>query len=634
MLVCALVNIKATFCGRKKTALIFLGTVFRALSVKENFGMSYNDNLQEKIKKMREKYRAEREKRLRSDGSDQFVEVKGKFSYFSEDPSAKVIPERESVVRETDIVIVGGGFGGLLAAARLNAIGYKDITVVEEGADFGGTWYWNRYPGAQCDIESYVYMPLLEEVGYMPSEKYAHGDEIFEHSRSIGKHFGLYGNALFQTRMVDAEWKEGSSSWKVLTDRGDSLHTKFLVLATGNLTKPKLPGIPGIEKFEGHMFHTSRWDYSYTGSGGNRDLSGLRDKRVAIIGSGATAVQVVPKLAQSVQQLYVCQRTPSTIDIRGNEPTDTSWYKNLEPGWQERRIQNFTNVTNGVREDEDLVADGWTDLMHKMIEAFREKKRGVDLGVDPISLAQYRKMEEIRARVEDTVIDKEAAEALKPYYDMFCKRPCFHDEYLNSFNRENVTLLDTDGRGVDSITPHGLIVKGKEYAVDCIIFATGFEVGSSMERRVGIDLLGKGERRLSEKWRDGPRTLHGIHTEGFPNCFVMHGVQSTISFNVPHHLDEQAKTIADILGYVRKNKLARVEASVEAEQSWVDQVISSGQKVSTMNDDPCTPGYYNNEGQPKKNGRYYRAYGGGPTRYFKKLKEWRNSGKYEGLNFS
>jgi len=406
------------------------------------------------------------------------------------------------------------------------------------------------------------------------------------------------------------------------------------VLATGNLTKPKLPGIPGIEKFEGHMFHSSRWDYKYTGSNDRNDLSALRDKRVAIIGSGATAVQVIPHLAESVQQLYVCQRTPSTIDIRGNGPTDKNWFENLEPGWQEKRIQNFTNVTNGVREDKDLVADGWTDLMHKMIEAYREKKRGVDLGVDPTSLAQYRKMEEIRDRVEDTVIDKEVAESLKPYYDMFCKRPCFHDEYLNSFNKETVTLLDTDGKGVDSITSNGLIVKGKEYSVDCIIFATGFEVGSSMQRRVGIDLLGKGERRLSEKWRDGPRTLHGIHSEGFPNCFVMHGVQSTISFNVPHHLDEQAKTIAEILRYVKENSFVRVEASEEAEQFWVDQVISSGQKVSTMNGDPCTPGYYNNEGQPKKNGRYYRAYGGGPTRYFKKLTEWRNSGDYEGLNFS
>ena len=596
--------------------------------------MSNNDNLQEKIDKMREKYRLEREKRLRSDGSDQFVQVKGEFSYFSEDPYSNDVSERDPREEKTDIVIVGGGFGGLLAAARLSAIGYSDITVVEEGADFGGTWYWNRYPGAQCDVESYVYMPLLEEVGSMPSEKYAHGNEIFEHSRSIGKHFGLYDKALFQTRMIDAEWNEDSSTWKVLTNRGDSLDAKFLVLATGNLTKPKLPGIPGIEKFKGHMFHTSRWDYGYTGSDGRNDLTALRDKRVAIIGSGATAVQVVPNLAENVQQLYVCQRTPSTIDIRGNGPTDKNWFENLEPGWQEKRIQNFTNVTNGVREDEDLVADGWTDLMHKMIEAYREKKRGVDLAVDPTSLAQYRKMEEIRARVEDTVMDKKAAESLKPYYDMFCKRPCFHDEYLNSFNKENVTLLDTDGRGVDSITSNGLIVKGSEYSVDCIIFATGFEVGSSMQRRVGIDLVGKGGQRLSKKWGEGPRTLHGIHTEGFPNCFIMHGVQSTIAFNVPHHLDEQAKTIADVVRYAREKGFIKVESSKEAEDSWVDQVISTGQKVTSMNNDPCTPGYYNNEGQPKKNGRYYRAYGGGPTRYFKKLKEWRTTGDYEGLTFS
>ena len=529
--------------------------------------MSKNENLTETIEKMREKYRIEREKRLRSDGSDQYIEVEGKFSHFNQDPYSKEVKKREVRKGKTDVVIVGGGFGGLLMAARLSSIGYTDTTVIEEGADFGGTWYWNRYPGAQCDIESYVYMPLLEELGYMPSEKYAHADEIFEHSKAIGEHYGLYEKALFQTKMTDAEWDENGAAWNVVTDRGDKVEAKFLVLATGNLTKPKLPGIHGIQKFEGHMFHTSRWDYDYTGTDGSKDLTGLGNKRVAIIGSGATAVQVIPNLANCAKHVYVCQRTPSTIDIRGNAPTDKNWFENMKPGWQESRIENFTNVTNGVPEAEDLVADAWTDLMHKMIEAHREKKRGPYQGIDPTKLAQYRKMEEIRARVDQIVEDDAAAEALKPYYDMFCKRPCFHDEYLGAFNNDNVSLLDTDGRGVDAITASGIVVRGQEYPVDCIIFATGFEVGSSMQRRVGIDLVGTKGIKLSEKWREGPRTLHGIHTRGFPNCFILGGVQSTIAFNVPHHLDQQARTIADILNHARKENFVKVEVSEKAERT-------------------------------------------------------------------
>lgn len=596
--------------------------------------MNNAENLSAAIEQMRVKYRIEREKRLRPDGSDQFIEVKDQFSYFTKDPFVKEAAIRQPRNSKVEVVVVGGGFGGLLTAARLSVAGYTDICVIEEGGDFGGTWYWNRYPGAQCDIESYVYLPLLEELGYMPTEKYAHADEIFNHSRAIGEHYGLYEQALFQTRMIDADWKEDTATWSVLTDKGDNIEACFLVLATGNLTRPKLPGIPGIEKFKGHMFHTSRWDYDYTGGDNSGNLKGLEDKRVAIIGSGATAVQAVPQLAKSAQHLFVCQRTPSTIDVRGNGPTDEEWFSTLEKGWQQERIENLTNILNGLPQAEDLVADGWTDLMHKMIEAHREAKKCMDTGVSPMRLAQYRKMEEIRARVDQCVEDEATAEALKPYYDMFCKRPCFHDEYLPSFNRDNVRLLDTDGQGVDGITASGVVVKDVEYPVDCIIFATGFEVGVSMQRRVGIDLKGRNDLRLSEKWADGPRTLHGIHVNGFPNCFIIGGVQSTIAFNVPHHLDEQARTIATILGALREKSLGRIEATEDAEHAWVEGIINDGQKVSLPGADPCTPGYYNNEGQSTKNGRYLRGYRGGPSRYFRKLKEWRENGEFDGLKFS
>jgi cation diffusion facilitator CzcD-associated flavoprotein CzcO len=595
---------------------------------------SDSPNLAEAIEHMREKYRGEREKRLRPEGIEQFVEVKGKFAHFGDDPFTKELVEREATQDEVEVVIIGGGFGGLLSAARLSEAGFNDICVIEEGADFGGTWYWNRYPGAQCDIESYVYLPLLEELGYMPTEKYARANEIFGHSQAIGRHYELYEQALFQTKMVDAIWDAEEGIWQVKTDRGDKIKAQYLILATGMLTKPKLPGIAGIENFEGHMFHTSRWDYEYTGGSNVEALAGLKDKRVAIIGSGATAVQAVPNLAKSSKHLYVCQRTPSTIDFRGNGPTDEAWFTTLEQGWQKERIENLTNILNGMPQAKDLVADGWTDLMQKMIEASRERKKGLDLGVDPIRLAQYRKMEEIRGRVDEYVEDPETAEALKPYYDMFCKRPCFHDEYLPSFNRDNVTLLDTDGGGVDAITASGIVVKGEEYTVDCIIFSTGFETNVSMQRRAGIDLQGRNGQKLSDKWAGGPRTFHGIHVNGFPNCFVLGGVQSTLAFNVPHHLNEQAVTIAQLLGHSKKAGFKAVEATQEAEHAWVDAIINDGHRISLPGQDPCTPGYYNNEGQSMKNGRYFRAFKGGPPNYFKKLKEWRETGDFDGIDFS
>ncbi len=396
---------------------------------------------------LRERYRIEREKRLRPDGNEQYVEMTGEYAKYLEDPYITEKIERKPVTDEVDVVLIGGGFGGLQAGARLRDAGVKDIRIIEKGGDFGGTWYWNRYPGAQCDVESYCYLPLLEELNYVPKEKYSYAREILLHSANIGKHFNLYDGALFQTEVTGLTWDDSNARWIVSTNRGDAIKARFVSMANGPLHRPKLPGISGIRSFKGHTFHTSRWDYDYTGGGPDGGLDKLGDKRVAIIGTGATAIQCVPFLGETAKQLYVFQRTPSSVDVRGNSPTDPQWAKSLQPGWQKERMENFNALVSGVPQERDLVADGWTDLIGKIIHQFRKAEGKSNMSVQQMmEMANFEKMEEIRARVDALVENPDVAEKLKPYYQMFCKRPTFNDDFLPTFNRTNVELVDTDGQ--------------------------------------------------------------------------------------------------------------------------------------------------------------------------------------------
>jgi cyclohexanone monooxygenase len=409
---------------------------------------------------LREKYRRERDRRLRSDGNEQYVEVKGQFAHFLDDPYVEPGFAREPLTDEVEVVVVGGGFGGLLAGARLRQLGVEDIRIIDPAADFGGTWYWNRYPGIACDIESYTYLPLLEEVGYVPKEKYSYGKEILDHSQAIGRKFDLYRDVCFQTRVEELRWDDETSRWIISTNRGDRMRAHYVCLATGPLNRPKLPGISGIEDFEGHSFHASRWDYRYTGGDSEGNLTGLRGKRVGIIGTGATSVQCVPHVGEWAEHLYVFQRTPSSVDVKVNPPTDPEWQKELKPGWHQHRMDNFNNLVSGLPQQEDLVNDGWTDLIRNLLVAIQEgrtKDFSAEGLADAAELADFEKMEQIRARVESIVKDPETAEALKPYYRQFCKRPCFHNEYLETFNRPNVTLIDTHGQGVERITKKGVV---------------------------------------------------------------------------------------------------------------------------------------------------------------------------------
>ena len=586
----------------------------------------------EDLEAIRHRYAAERDKRIREDGNDQYVEITGDLAHYVVDPYVEPGFQREPIDRAVDALIIGGGFGGLLAGARLRQAGVKDICVVEKGGDFGGTWYWNRYPGAQCDVESYIYLPLLEELGYMPKEKYSYAPEILEHSRAIGRHFDLYQGALFQTGITELRWDDDERRWLVSTDRGDVIRARFVSLASGPLNRPKLPGIPGIRDFKGHTFHTSRWDYGYTGGTAEGDLDKLTDKRIAVIGTGATAVQCVPHLSASAKHLYVCQRTPSSIDVRDNRPTDQEWAADLKPGWQRERMDNFNALVSGQPQEIDLVDDGWTSLIGKMLRLYLESQEGEALSLpDIMDLANLEKMNELRARIETLVEDPETSESLKPWYRMFCKRPCFHDQYLQTFNRDNVTLVDTKGQGVQRITESGVVVAGVEYSVDCIVYATGFEVGTSFQRVSGFEIYGRDGLSLSDKWADGIRTLHGMHIHGFPNCFLTSTIQGGFTVNYPHMLDEVATHVAHIVGHALAIEKEVVETSAEAEAGWVQTIVDKGVRGGIIGDEACTPGYYNNEGKPREHFEQMVSYGDGPIPFFNLLAKWRDTGEFAGL---
>jgi cation diffusion facilitator CzcD-associated flavoprotein CzcO len=581
---------------------------------------------------LRERYRRERDKRLRPEGNDQYVEIARQYAHYLDDPYVER-PERSPLRDDVTVALIGGGLAGLIAGARLKQAGIDDVRIIDKAGRFGGTWYWNRYPGAQCDVESYIYLPLLEETGHIPTEKYAHAPEILEHCHRIASHFGLYENACLSTEVTGIEWDPARSRWVIRTNRDDEMTARFLVMGNGPLHRPKLPAVHGLEEFGGHSFHTSRWDYDYTGGDSNGNLSKLGDKRVGIIGTGATAVQVVPHLAASAAQVYLFQRTPSSIDVRANRPTDPEWARSLEPGWQRKRIENFTLLTSGGVTDRDLVSDGWTDIIGRLVTRLRERENP-DVSAAALArtleMADFEKMEQIRSRVDAIVEDAATAEALKPWYRQFCKRPCFHDQYLDAFNRPNVTLVDTEGRGVDGVTATGVVVDDTEYEVDCLIYATGFEVGTDYTRRAGYDVVGARGVSLSGYWSDGMKSMFGMHVHGFPNMFVLGHTQGGFTVNYPHLLEEASTHLSHIIRHSIDEGIREVEVSAQAEADWVQTLADNARDIRAFQEQ-CTPGYYNNEGKPAQGGFLVSSYGKGPIAFFKLLADWRAAGDFAGL---
>lgn len=566
---------------------------------------------------IRERYRVERDRRIRPDGARQYRRVAGEFGYYAKDPYT---PRAERAPRtdRVEVLVIGAGFGGLMTAAFLREAGLDSIRLMDEAGDVGGTWYWNRYPGIHCDIESYVYMPLLEETGYLPKRRYAPGEEIRQHAVRIARHYDLYRDFVPHTRATSLTWDEDADEWEVETDRGDRFRARFVVTSSGTLTQPKLPGIPGIETFRGHTFHTSRWDYGYTGGTADGGLERLADKRVAIVGTGATGLQVVPHLAESAKELFVFQRTPSTVDVRGNRDTDPAWAASLRPGWQRERMENFLAVLAGEPVEESLVDDGWTATARLQ----RHILSGADTHVDDLQdeLDDAATMNRIRARVDEIVEDRATAEALKPWYRYMCKRPGFSDHYLQSFNRANVTLVDTaDSHGITAMDETRVIVGDDAYEVDCVIFATGFETGVSGVVSGTLPVTGRDGIPLLQAWARGPRTLHGFFTHGFPNLFQLGAMQNANSVNFVHILQEQATHVAAIIARAEAEAVLRVEPTAEAEQAWIEEVRRTARDVAAFQAE-CTPGYYNAEGTQAITGFTYSP---GPVAFHRLLAAWR-----------
>ncbi|MFT3964698.1 MAG: NAD(P)/FAD-dependent oxidoreductase [Sphingobium sp.] len=596
------------------------------------------------IPAIREKYYRERDKRVVREATHQYVTTGHHGDVFAEmyesDPYTPVAP-REALEQEIDVAVMGGGWTGILAGYHLMKQGITDFRIIDHAGGFGGVWYWNRYPGLQCDNDAYCYLPLLEETGFMPSKKFADGREILDYAQSIPRHFGYADKGLFHTMVTSLTWDETASRWHILTDRGDDIRARFVIMANGLLNIPKLPGIPGIGNFKGKMFHTSRWDYAYTGGEQtNPVLDKLADKRVAIIGTGATSVQAVPFLGQYAKQLYVLQRTPSTVDKRANQATDPEWVKSLKPGWQAERQANFHRAAMEMFRpgEPDLICDIWTEISRNLaaeLEAEGWPQLSPDEFMKRREVVDYQVMERLRARVDSLVEDRETAEKLKPWYRYLCKRPASNDDYYPTFNRPNVKLIDVSAtRGVEAMTEKGFIADGREYEIDCMIFASGFEVTSDLDRRWGIDVIeGRDGVSIYDHWRDGYKSLHGMTTRGFPNMFFTGYVQSALNSSTTEQMSRHGEHVAYIIAEAMRRGATVVEPTAEAEAAWVKHIRETAIDIWRFQAE-CTPSYFNGEGSDKK--RFYagEAYGPGWDAFMTLLTGWREAGDLAGLDLT
>ena len=581
---------------------------------------------QERVEAAKERYQEERAKRLRSDGQSQYHEL-SEFEGLDVDPWVEPGFTREPVV-EDDLtaVIVGAGFAGMLLAKGLLEQGVDRFRIVDLAGDFGGTWYWNRYPGCMCDVESLIYLPLLEETGYTPTLRYAPATEIFEHCQRIGRTYDLYPHALFQTEMDTAVWDEDASRWRITTSRGDQLTSKFLITAGGILHKPKLPAIDGIQDFAGRAFHAARWDYSFTGGSPTELMDKLADKRVGIIGTGATAIQVVPQLAKAAKEVYVFQRTPSPVGVRANSAIEDGWVKAQPPGWQRERILNFTECVTGGKPAKNLVGDGATKLLWE--DTQQEAPTPEESA--RLDALDFEVMQGLRDRIDEIVTDPETAEKLKPWYGKHCKRICYHDEYLPTFNEPNVHLIDTDGKGVQQVTAAGPVVDGVEYPLDLLVYASGFEVTTGLVSRLGFDPVGRGGVKLSERWHDGAHTLHGIHTNSFPNMLVCHFVQAGFGLNFHHYLQELTAHLTWLIATVEADGIETIEATVEAEDEWLNLLWAVGKGFGRYAV-ACTPSFHNSESERTMASARNVAHPGNLMHYVGYLDRWRDEGNFPGL---
>ncbi|KAI0385746.1 FAD/NAD(P)-binding domain-containing protein [Hypomontagnella monticulosa] len=638
----------------------------------------------EDFARITEKYTAEAQKRMRPEGANQYQILSqsdsDRLRHLADDIWADhaALDAQTPPLKAGDspkFLIVGAGLGGISAAVRLIQAGFSadQIRLVETAGGVGGTWYWNRYPGLHCDVESYVYLPLLEETGYMPSHKYSPGVEIRHYLQDVVKKWNLEDKILFRTKVDKLEWDEAARVWEcdMTTGRGPkgaestplSVTAEFVWGTAGLLAKPQAPKLPGvgIEGFKGDVFHTSLWNYDVTGGTSEEAfpvMSKLKDKRVGIIGTGATAIQVVPCVAQYAKEVYVFQRTPAAVYSRGQRPTDPEEWKKIsgEPGWAEARRENLAgHISNCLPPDApDLVNDEWSRQPAYAALVAGPEFAQVTPDQIPAVIGHFLAQDaensaRLRARIATVVKDKETAAKLTPWYPAWCKRPTFSDAYLEAFNQPNVHLVDTDGKGVESVTPQGLVANGAEVPLDIIVLSTGYRGpgadGADPSIRAGIKVLGRGGKTISESWEaTGPGTLHGYASHGFPNLFWLAPLQSGVTSNHAHALDVQCKAISYLAAaaHERAGGPAKsgvtVEVELAAQEAWSMKIMMGAGRFATMS--ICTPSYINNEGHiidpnATQEDMMKRAraspYSGGILEFIKEVKQWRDDGKLAGI---
>ncbi|KAI0970416.1 hypothetical protein F4678DRAFT_138831 [Xylaria arbuscula] len=641
---------------------------------------------------LQQKYAEEAQKRVKAEGISQFEALSqsnsDRLRHLVDDIWADhaALDAQDPPLKSGDspkFLIAGAGLGGIAAAVRLIQQGFTadQIRLVETAGGVGGTWYWNRYPGLHCDVEAYIYLPLLEEMGFIPTHKYAPGVEIRHYFQDVVKKYGLEDKILFRAQVDKAVWDDEARQYKVdlTTWRGPkgqekgslSVNVEFVYLTAGLLAKPQVPKIGGVgfEGFKGDIFHTSLWNYDVTGGSSEEpfpELSKLADKRVGIIGTGATAIQVVPFLANYVKELYVFQRTPSAVFPRGQKPTDpTEWASSIaaEPGWADKRIYNFAqSMAEGLPDGvPNLVDDAWSRLGTYSAVTGDPEFAAVPPDQAPNVIGQFLArdapgMERARQRVRETVTDPATAEKLLPWYPSWCKRPTYSDTYLPAFNAANVHLIDTDGKGLDSVTESGLVANGVEYPLDIIVLGTGYRSpaidGGDPAVRAGVKIYGRNGRDLSEKFAtEGIATLYGVASNGFPNLFWLGVAQAAVSANHSSVLDTLARLSAYIVGEAHakvgdKSKAQRrvtAEVDAAAEQGWSLRILQGAARYATIS--VCTPSYLTVEMGPGTMGvgktqeelirdaRRSPFSAGMPT-FLDLLAKWRAEGKLEGVTAS
>lgn len=591
------------------------------------------------IRALRAKYAHERDKRIRSETGEQYASPEDHLVYDTRehDPFTPVTP-RDAIDEDLDVAILGGGWTGILAGFHLKQAGVTNFRHIEHAGGFGGTWYWNRYPGIQCDNDAYCYLPLLEEMGTLPSKKFADGLEIYEYIQSIVDKYGFRENALLHTEIVGLDWQEDIKRWLVTTNRGDTIRARNVIMCGGTLSTPKFPGLPGLHAFKGQKFHTSRWDYDYTGGSWEEPvLEKLRDKRVAILGTGATSVQAVPYLGEYAKELFVIQRTPSSVDERPNPLTNPEWAASLQPGWQAARQENFLRAANEIlpRESPDLICDIWTEV-NRNLNAEREELGWPEMTMEEFmekrEVMDYRVMERLRKRVEDIVNDPETAEALKPYYRFMCKRPLSNNDYHETFNRPNVKLIDVSlTAGLEAMTEKGFMHQGTEYEIDCMVFASGFEVSSDLRRRWGIkSIVGRNDVSIYDYWADGPLTLNGSMAHNFPNMFFTGYIQGGLNGTTTLQFGEQVRHASWIISQALQKGITAVEPTQEGQDAYIQEFRANEVDLSVILNE-CTPSYFTNEGDKEAKWFLFRGWGPGWDNWQQKMEDWRNAGDMPGM---